>query len=95
MPVAALTPWEPVVNEELPEIEVTLGETDARIGGLTCFVGGQGRVSIRWIEEGRRFSVTPQRSLGPGRHRVNCTAPRRDGRYLWFSHPWFVKFHGQ
>jgi len=28
--------------------------------------------------------------LSPGRHRINCTAPRDDGGYLWFSHQWVV-----
>jgi biofilm PGA synthesis lipoprotein PgaB len=90
MPVKAVTPWDPVVNNTRPEIEITLGETDARLKELSCFVSGQGRVRVRWIEEGKRFAVGPQRDLGMGRQRVNCTAPRNDGRYLWFSHPWFV-----
>lgn len=90
MPVEALTPWDPVVNDTRPEIEITLGETDARLGELACFVSGQGRVQVRWIVEGKRFAVGPQRPLGAGRQRVNCTVPRNDGRYLWFSHPWFV-----
>jgi len=90
MPVEAVTPWEPVVGSSRPEIEVTLGKTDARLPELACFVGGQGRVPVRWIEAGKRFAVAPQRPLGTGRQRVNCTAPRKDGRYLWFSHPWFV-----
>jgi peptidoglycan/xylan/chitin deacetylase (PgdA/CDA1 family) len=95
MPVAALTPREPVVTENPPEIEVTLGEGNIRTGELTCFVGGQGRVPIRWIEEDKRFSVVPKQALGPGRHRVNCTVPRNDGRYYWFSHPWFVESSGE
>jgi len=95
MPVVALTPWEPVVDEKLPEIDVTLGEMDARRGELSCFVGGQGRVPIRWIEEGKRFSVAPRQPLGPGRNRVNCTMLRNDGHYYWFSHPWFVRLSGQ
>jgi len=94
MPVEALTPWEPVVSDNRPEIDITLGETDARLGELACFVGGQGRVPVRWIEAGKRFAVGPQRPLGAGRQRVNCTVPRNDGRYLWFSHPWFVRAPG-
>lgn len=91
MPVVAVTPWEPVVSDKLPAIEVTLAEVDARLTGLSCFVGGQGRVRIRWIEAGKRFSVAPQQPLKSGRQRVNCTVPSNDGRYFWFSHPWFVK----
>jgi len=94
MPVEALTPWEPVVRDKLPEIEITLGETGARLAELACFVGGQGQVPVQWTEAGKRFKVAPQRPLGSGRQRVNCTAPRNDGRYLWFSHPWFVETPG-
>ena len=90
MPVEALIPWEPVTSDTRPEITITLGETDAHLGKLACFVGGQGRVPVRWIAEGKRFAVRPERPLAAGRQRLNCTAPRNDGRYLWFSHPWFV-----
>lgn len=90
MPVKAVKPWDPVVNNTRPEIEITLGKKLARVNELACFVSGQGRVPVRWIEEGKRFAVRPQRDLGEGRQRVNCTIPRNDGRYFWFSHPWFV-----
>ena len=95
MPVVAVKPWEPVTSNDLPKISVTLGRTDARLEQLACYVSGQGRVPVRWIEDGKRFSVGPERSLTVGRQRVNCTAPRIDGRYLWFSHPWFVIPAGQ
>lgn len=94
MPVEDLTPWEPVVQEDRPGIDVTIGETDARLTELACYVSGQGRVPVRWIEGHKRFSVAPRAPLGSGRQRVNCTAPRSDGRYLWFSHPWFVGISG-
>ncbi len=91
MPVEAVTPWEPVVSESRPEIEITLGAAGARLPELACYISGQGRAPVRWVEVGKRFKVTPQRPLGPGRQHVNCTAPRNDGRYLWYSHPWFVQ----
>ncbi len=94
MPVRDVTPWEPVVGVTRPEIDITLGETDARLAELACFVSGQGRVAVRWLETGKRFAVAPQHPLGSGRQRVNCTAPLNDGRYLWYSHPWFVKIPG-
>lgn len=91
MPVRDLQPWDPVTLETRPQITVTLGEADARLGELACFVSGQGRAEVSWLEPGRRFRVGPERVLPAGRQRVNCTAPRNDGRYLWFSHPWFVR----
>jgi poly-beta-1,6-N-acetyl-D-glucosamine N-deacetylase len=91
LPVTRLDPWDPVTTSRLPSIEVTLGDADARYAELACFVGGQGRVDVTWQEEGRRFVVGPATPLGLGRQRVNCTAPRNDGRYLWFSHQWIVQ----
>ena len=90
--VASVDPWDPVVTSPRPTVEIGLGETDRRLEEqLACYVSGQGRVEVQWLEPGRRFSVRPERPLGPGRQRVNCTAPGPDGRYRWFSHPWIVR----
>ena len=91
LPVVRLEPWEPVTTSRLPAIDITLGEADARFGELACFVSGQGRVDVSWLDGNRRFSVGPAKPFGPGRQRVNCTAPRNDGGYLWFSHQWIVR----
>ena len=91
MPVTTVEPWDPVTSNPQPEIVVSLAETDARWGELACYVGGQGRVEHRWIEQERKFAVGPSKPFGPGRQRVNCTAPTPSGRYLWFSHPWIVR----
>jgi peptidoglycan/xylan/chitin deacetylase (PgdA/CDA1 family) len=91
MPVQGVEPWDPVVTTRAPSITVTLGETDARLAEMACFVSGQGRGEIDWEEPYRRFKVGANKPFGLGRHRVNCTAPRNDGRYLWFSHPWVVR----
>jgi len=94
-PVERLEPWEPVTTSRRPAIEITLGASDARYAELACFVAGQGRVAVAWQEPGRRFTVAPAAPLERGRQRVNCTAPRNDGRYLWFSHQWIVRAGGQ
>ena len=91
MPIETVEPWDPVVSTGRPSIEVTLGPTDALMSQLSCFVSGQGKVEVEWIESAKRFRVGPARLLSEGRHRVNCTAPRKDGRYLWFSHPWIIQ----
>lgn len=91
MPAVKVEPWEPVTNATQPRIRITLGDADARLGELACFVGGQGRVDVAWLEPGRVFEVGPSSPFGKGRQRVNCTAPRNDGRYLWFSHQWLVR----
>jgi len=91
LPVTEVVPWDPVTTDLLPEITITLAESSARLGQLACFVSGQGRVEVSWIESNRRFAVKPIKALAKGRQRVNCTAPRNDGRYYWFSHQWIVR----
>lgn len=91
LPVESMTPWDPVTTKNLPEITITLAGSIERANQLACFVGGQGRVTVRWLEPGKRFAVGPTESFKKGRHRVNCTVPQNDGRFLWFSHQWIVQ----
>ena len=91
MPVTNVEPWEPVTSNTQPTITITLDETDARLGELACYVSGQGKVEVEWLETDSRFVVGPVKQFSKGRQRVNCTAPRNDGRYLWFSHQWIVQ----
>jgi biofilm PGA synthesis lipoprotein PgaB len=95
LPVIRLEPWEPVTASPLPAIEITLGKADARFEELACFVSGQGRVDVSWLDGNSRFEVGPAKPFGPGRQRVNCTAPHNDGGYLWFSHQWIVRPAGE
>lgn len=92
LPVEKVEPWDPVTMDRRPRIEVTLAATDARLDRLACFVGGQGEVSVEWVEPGQRFAVAPSKNLPAGRNRVNCTAPAAEGGgFHWFSHPWVVR----
>lgn len=93
MPVLEVSPWDPIVSTSQPRIEVRLGAGDgkARLAELACFVSGQGQVEVQWLETDRLFAVGAGQPIGSGRQRVNCTAPRSDGRYLWFSHPWIIR----
>lgn len=92
LPVTQVEPWDPVTTTRRPRLELTLGETDARLDALACFVGGQGQVEVEWLEERRSFAVQPPKPLSIGRNRVNCTAPAKGaGRYHWFSHQWIVQ----
>ena len=91
MPVTRVDPWEPVTADRQPTITITLGDTDARLGELACYVSGQGKVAVDWRETDSQFVVGPVKPFGKGRQRVNCTAPGNDGRYLWFSHQWIIE----
>ncbi len=92
LPVLSAEPWEPVIDaaDNPPRLRVTLGDSEARLGQLACFVSGQGRVEVAWEDRAtRRFAVRAGEPLPVGRSRYNCTAPSSQrGRYYWYSHLW-------
>jgi biofilm PGA synthesis lipoprotein PgaB len=92
-PINAIQPWGPVVHtKQAPRMQVELGQSDARLDQLSCFVSGQGAVAVEWLDrKARRFAVQAPVALSRGRSRYNCTAPSSQrGRYFWFSHLWIV-----
>jgi hypothetical protein len=93
LPVERIEPWDPVASST-PVLDVSLAGP-VEESRLACFISGQGKVPVEWIEPGRQFRVAPPRPLGPGRSRVNCTVPGADGRYAWFSHQWLVRSGGR
>ena len=54
----AVTPWEPVIGDNNPpRLELTLGPSKARLSQLTCYVSGQGKASIEWLDRTTRSRV--------------------------------------
>jgi len=92
LPVLSVEPWEPVIDavNNPPRLRIGLGDSDARLDQLGCFISGQGRVDVQWEDRGaRRFAVQAGAPLPVGRSRYNCTAPSsQKGRYYWYSHLW-------
>ena len=89
------SPWEPTVNHDNnpPKLEIKLAnQSGIKLGQLTCFVSGQGRVDVKWLNNQRtHFSVQATAPLPTGRSRYNCTAPSsQKGRFYWYSHLWIV-----
>jgi len=91
LPVVKVAPWDPLVSnaKTAPRLDITLGESDARLDQLRCFLA-QENLKVEWVtEEPRRFRVQAAGPLPPGRSRYNCTAPSSQaGRFYWYSHPW-------
>lgn len=89
MPVESVTPWDPTVvpDADAPRMRITLsGDAGLRLGALACYYQGR-KVALEWTTPGKVFELRDPASLGSGRTRYNCTAPRRaDGRYAWYSH---------
>ncbi len=91
LPVMEYRPWEPVSTDPRPRLEVTLAAAPLRMQELSCYVSGQGRTPVEWLEPERRFAVRARAPLPPGRGRYNCTAPDREHQHwYWFSQQWLV-----
>lgn len=90
LPVAGYEPWDPVLtNDRQPLLTVELAPDDLIRDELVCYVSGQGRVDVRWLDDAKtRFTVRAGRALPEGRSRYNCTAPDRQRRFHWFSQQW-------
>jgi len=94
-PVLAVQPWDPLLSapvnpDAAPQMRLHLAKSSARLAQLSCFVSGQGRVDVKWLDRADRlFMLQAPQPLQGGRSRYNCTAPStQPGRYYWFSHLW-------
>ncbi len=65
---------------------------DYRSEALTCFSATGERLMQRW--DGAFFELTLP-AMKPGRNKVNCTAPAKNGAgYYWFSRLWLLADRG-
>ncbi|MDR9828632.1 polysaccharide deacetylase family protein [Vibrio sp. FNV 38] len=81
---------DPVVTDNQPALTVELGKSsEAHYPHLQCYFNGQ-TIDIDWHSE-HQFTVVPPKPLVSGRHRINCTAPHRNGSpFYWMSQQWLV-----
>ncbi len=60
-----------------------------RFDALSCFVNDQ-PMKVEVVDAAaQQYRVSSLTEHNGRRFRYNCTAPGRDGRYYWFSVPWF------
>jgi peptidoglycan/xylan/chitin deacetylase (PgdA/CDA1 family) len=74
-----------------PTLRLRLAAGDARLDALSCFVTGQDRPTLRWVDrEGGVVEITASRALPVGRSKYTCTAPSTAGGgvFFWYSHLW-------
>lgn len=73
-----------------PELLVSLFPSqNVYYPNLQCFLNGQ-PIKVQWQSK-TRFSATPPEPMSHGRHRLNCTAPHRNGSpFYWLSQQWLV-----
>jgi peptidoglycan/xylan/chitin deacetylase (PgdA/CDA1 family) len=91
MPVKDTSPDDPKLsfNTKNLALTFTINDKDLKLNKLACFHNSQQLDIIRrqgWVR------IDIPKPISPGRSRVNCTAPSvgYNGRYYWFSQPWFV-----
>ncbi|WP_157617643.1 polysaccharide deacetylase family protein [Vibrio mexicanus] len=82
---------DPQTTDKRPVLDVTLlPSREAYYPHLQCYLNGQ-HIEVDWKSD-KEFSVKPATPLSKGRHRVNCTAPHRNGTpYFWLSQQWLVE----
>ncbi|WP_245921834.1 polysaccharide deacetylase family protein [Bowmanella denitrificans] len=73
-----------------PQWTTKIDTTDIRPAQLACYFKGD-KLDVIWEMEDV-FALSLPAPLGPGRARVNCTAPSKQdrSRYYWLSQPFFV-----
>lgn len=90
LPLAGQQPEEPELSQENPP-RLTLRLTrNAPLSAtqISCFLGNGSALEVLEKSE-RSLTVRARHALPEGRSRYNCTAPAGDGRYHWFTQPWF------
>ena len=92
LPVSKQEPDTAIIDPKdlMPPLTLTLADGSYQKKQLNCYVSGQGKVELEWLDkEKTQFRTQAKSPLPIGRSRYNCTAPSMDGRhYYWFSHQW-------
>jgi peptidoglycan/xylan/chitin deacetylase (PgdA/CDA1 family) len=84
LPVTDVVPADPLLTENPPLFGFTVDSSMANLERLGCYASGQGRVHHERLGT-HRIEVRLKAPLPPGRSRINCTIPGRDGRWYWFG----------
>ncbi|WP_243730299.1 polysaccharide deacetylase family protein [Marinomonas balearica] len=75
-------------DNEPVSISLTFKEGNYRLKDLTCYVSGQGKAKLSWIDAHHVVASAPK-AFTAGRGRINCTMPDKSAKhYHWFSNVW-------
>jgi len=89
LPVADLTPVDPMIRQNPPAVGFTLTDRIQNVDRLACFASGMGRTALERIGADR-IEIRFAEPLPAGRMRINCTAPAMEGRWHWLGLQFFV-----
>ncbi len=90
LPVVAVEPESPILARDNPPVlELVVKPDNLIVEQLACYVAGQGRGNITWIDRKRgRLRLRADRPLSGRRGKYTLTAPGRNGGWYWYSHLW-------
>ncbi|QSZ42914.1 polysaccharide deacetylase family protein [Sulfurimonas aquatica] len=87
LPIASLSPYEPLVKENNPP-KLTL-KLKYPMKRMNCFTSNGEGISIKWLSD-LEAEVQASKTLNAPRDRYTCTAPSEDGKWFWYSHLWII-----
>lgn len=91
--VSNLTPKDPLLPAGKPGNPPAFGFSVADKSGdlesLNCYHSDTSRIT-QFEQLGNRIEVRFDAPFAPGRTRINCTMPTRDGRWRWFGMQYYV-----
>jgi len=91
LPVQGTEPESGVLGprDDRPHLRITLGPGPYRAEAIRCYLGGSTVPMELHPGNPVRLDVRPERALGAGRSKINCTAPATDGdQWFWYSFVW-------
>ena len=87
-----ITPADTLITEKNnpPPFGFTVeGISPKRLAHLACYVSNRGKARLERLGD-RRIEVRMKQAFRPGRTRINCTLPEKDGRWRWFGRQFIV-----
>lgn len=88
--VTEVKPFDPVIRNNPPQLELTLGQVVAPAAVINCFVQGDNRC---WVEKHPKrgpghYTVRAEQPLEGRRNKYTLTFQGKDGTWQWYSHLW-------
>ncbi len=87
LPVTRVSPPEPILSSNPPDLVFNVSSAPSNLSDVTCF--GPSGVNIKAMVDNDQIQVLSDRPFPKGRVRVNCTlqsnAPETAGRWYWFG----------
>ena len=84
-----VSPTDPTLGPNPPAFGFTVPADMPRLAQLACYSSQHGKLDIERLGD-RRIEVRTPSAFKPGRARINCTLPARDGRWRWFGTQFYI-----